>query len=100
MRPISVATEASYGSFRFYEQGIYYDAHCSSEDLDHGVRVVCYSFKGAESNDNKYGIVKDSWGIAWCKNGYVKMAEDWNNHCGTATQAGYATVRHAGDQKA
>ncbi|ELK30192.1 Cathepsin L1 [Myotis davidii] len=67
--PISGAIDASHLSFRFYEDGIY-----------HGILVVGYDFEGEESSNSKYGIVKNSWGKARGKNGYIKMANDWNNH--------------------
>ncbi|EPQ16789.1 Cathepsin L1 [Myotis brandtii] len=47
---------------------------------DHGILVVGYGFEGEESSNNKYGIVKNSWGKARGKNGYIKMANDRNNH--------------------
>uniref|UniRef100_G1QA95 Cathepsin V n=1 Tax=Myotis lucifugus TaxID=59463 RepID=G1QA95_MYOLU len=88
--PISVAIDASHLSFQFYEDGICYERHCSSGD--HGILVVGYGFEGEESSNNKYWIVKNSWGEAWGKNGYIKMAKDRNNHCGIATTASYPTV--------
>uniref|UniRef100_A0AAA9STG9 Cathepsin L n=1 Tax=Bos taurus TaxID=9913 RepID=A0AAA9STG9_BOVIN len=90
--PISVAVDAHNPSFQFYKSGIYYEPNCSSESVDHAVLVVGYGFEGADSDDNKYWLVKNSWGEHWGMNGYIKMAKDRNNHCGIATMASYPTV--------
>jgi len=86
--PISVAIDARWPSFTAYASGVYYNAHCSSSSLDHGVLVVGY---GTEF-DQDYWLVKNSWNNDWGEDGYIKMARNQDNNCGIATQASYPTV--------
>lgn len=86
--PVSVAIDASNPSFQFYESGVYYEPHCSPENLDHGVLAVGY---GKEGKD-KYWLVKNSWSDAWGDEGYIKMARNKDNHCGIASYAVYPLV--------
>ncbi|XP_008056779.1 cathepsin L1-like, partial [Carlito syrichta] len=90
--PVSAAIDASHESFQFYEQGVYYEPDCSSENLNHAVLVVGYGFEGTESDENKYWIVKNSWGTEWGKDGYIMIARDRKNNCGIASAASYPTV--------
>ncbi|XP_075825522.1 testin-2-like isoform X3 [Microtus pennsylvanicus] len=90
--PISVAVDASHSSFRFYENGTYYEPQCRRVHLNHAVLVVGYGSEGEESNGNSYWLVKNSWGEEWGMKGYMKMAKDWNNNCGIATYATYPIV--------
>ncbi|XP_039078334.1 procathepsin L-like isoform X1 [Hyaena hyaena] len=92
MWAISALIDASLDSFRFYKGGIYYDPKCSSEDPNHGVLVVGHGIQGKESDNQKYWLVKNSWGTDWGMGGYIKMARDRNNHCGIATMASFPIV--------
>ncbi|TOF88153.1 hypothetical protein CGJ15_24830, partial [Vibrio parahaemolyticus] len=86
--PISVAIDASWWSFQFYESGVYYESSCDPEYLDHAVLVVGY---GTEDGED-YWLVKNSWADSWGDAGYIKMSRNRDNNCGIATQASYPTV--------
>nr|AAF21977.1 thiolproteinase SmTP1 [Sarcocystis muris] len=78
--PVSVAIQANQAAFQFYYDGIF-DAPCGT-NLDHGVLLVGYSAETAGQGD--YWIMKNSWGAAWGKGGYMLMAM----HKGPAGQCG------------
>ncbi|MED6238183.1 hypothetical protein ATANTOWER_011698 [Ataeniobius toweri] len=85
--PISVSIDASHESFQFYQSGVYYEEDCSSEQLNHAVLVVGYSY-----SDQNYWIVKNSWSENWGNNGYIYMAKDRCNNCGIATDGSYPII--------
>jgi len=86
--PHSVAVDASHSSFQFYSSGIYYEAHCSTTELDHEMLLIGYGITG----NDKFWIVQNSWGTGWGSNGYINMSRDRNNNCGIATSAAVSSL--------
>ena len=71
--------------------GILDSSKCGTE-LNHGVLVVGYG----EENNQKYWLVKNSWGTSWGDNGYVKIArsdsENDEGICGIAMNPSFPTI--------
>jgi len=87
-RPISVAIQANSAIFQNYHGGIITDRRCGTK-VNHGVLLVGY---GVE-NDEKYWIVKNSWGADWGEYGYARIGRNDSSAdpgvCGIAIQASY-----------
>ncbi|CAF1556507.1 unnamed protein product, partial [Didymodactylos carnosus] len=86
--PISAVIDASHNSFQLYKQGVYHELFCSQIHLNLAVLVVGY---GTESGTD-YWLVKNSWGVSWGDQGYIKMTRNKRNECGIATSASYPLV--------
>uniref|UniRef100_A0A4W3K3C9 Cathepsin L1-like n=1 Tax=Callorhinchus milii TaxID=7868 RepID=A0A4W3K3C9_CALMI len=86
--PIAVVIDASLASFQFYSSGVYYDVECKSNKYNHAVLVVGYGVQGGQN----YWNVKNSWGVFWGNNGYIRMAKDRNNHCAIASYPMYPEI--------
>ncbi|XP_054619504.1 cathepsin K-like isoform X2 [Dunckerocampus dactyliophorus] len=80
--PISIAVDASRPKFHFYRHGVYQDNTCTHK-VNHGVLAVGY---GTEKGSD-YWLVKNSWGVRYGDEGYIKMARNRRNQCGIALYA-------------
>jgi KDEL-tailed cysteine endopeptidase len=94
--PVSVAIEADTSTFQLYTGGIIDSAKCGT-NLDHGVLVVGY---GADEDTGAlYWLVKNSWGVTWGDQGYVKIARSTSTSdpgiCGIAMQPSFPTASSA-----
>jgi C1A family cysteine protease len=83
--PIAISIDAGHMAFVFYDSGVYYNANCSSTNLDHAVLLIGYG----TLNGSDYWLVKNSWSTFWGDYGYVMMARNRDNNCGVATGALY-----------
>jgi C1A family cysteine protease len=89
--PVSVAIEADTFYFQSYSGGVLDSPLCGTT-LDHGVLVVGY---GSE-NGLDYWLVKNSWGLTWGLDGYVKILKTNSSNdpgiCGIAMQPSFPVV--------
>lgn len=83
MGPASIIIDASSSNFQLYTSGIYDEEGCSPSNPNLACACVGY---GTE-NGVDYWIVKNSWGIAWGDQGYIKIIRNKDNHCGIASEA-------------
>lgn len=81
--PVSICVDALEWSFIAYTSGIYDEPHCDPTLLNHAIAVVGY---GTE-NGIDFWIVRNSWGLGWGEQGYIRMIRNKNNQCGVATKA-------------
>lgn len=89
-QPVSIAIEADQRDFQLYKSGVF-TGKCGT-NLDHGVLAVGYGTDLETQND--YYLVKNSWGISWGDNGYIKLGRgpQYNNgqgQCGILLEASY-----------
>jgi len=67
LNPVSVAIDASSRDFQLYSSGVF-GGKCNS-DLNHAVNIVGYV-------QDKYYILRNSWGESWGENGYMLLQID------------------------
>ncbi|KAI1700398.1 papain family cysteine protease domain-containing protein [Ditylenchus destructor] len=84
--PISAIMDASLWSYQLYKHGVYYESACDSNRLNHAVLIVGY---GTDPEHGDYWLIKNSWGVGWGEQGYMRLARNKDNHCGLASHASY-----------
>ena len=79
MQPVSVSIDANCDAFMNYGGGIL-DEDCGGGEqrIDHSVLAVGYNITNPKE---QYYIVKNSWGLGWGENGYVRMKIGENLDC-------------------
>jgi len=70
-KPTCVSVAAGNSYFQLYTSGILNTANCTAR-LDHAVTAVGWGVDG----EQKYLIVRNSWGADWGEDGYIKIALD------------------------
>jgi len=97
---ISVAIDVTEDKFMFYKSGVFVDSKCGNneDELNHGVLVVGYGSLNStndatDTTTADFWIVKNSWGIKWGEEGYIRMARNNNNMCGISTKSSYPLVK-------
>jgi len=81
-QPVSVAIEADQSGFQLYKSGVF--SGVCGKNLDHGVLAVGYG----TDNNQAYWKVKNSWGVSWGEQGYIRMIRG-KDECGIADEPSY-----------
>ena len=86
--PVSICIDAE-ESFIKYKSGVY-NGPCSSDvwKQNHCVSIVGYDV------EEKYWLVRNTWGTGWGEDGYIRMAMG-SNLCGITNEATIANVSKA-----
>ena len=79
--PVSIAMDA--GAWQMYKYGVVNDTTCSKQYLDHAIQLVGW---GKTDAGVPYWIVRNSWGVAWGEQGYIRVIRGTGT-CGIDTMA-------------
>ncbi|XP_004308225.1 PREDICTED: zingipain-2-like [Fragaria vesca subsp. vesca] len=96
IQPVSVAIDVQGDAFQSYHKGVF-SGSCG-HDVNHAVTIIGY---GTNEDGTKYWLVKNSWGLDWGDNGYMKILRAnlsttgpslSEGHCGLNLYAYYPTA--------
>ncbi|XP_053133171.1 cathepsin S-like [Hemicordylus capensis] len=85
--PVAVAIDASQPTFFLFKQGVYDDPKCSQQ-INHAVLAVGYGTMGGQD----YWLLKNSWGVSFGDEGYIRLARNHGNRCGIANMCSYPVI--------
>ena len=86
LTPVSIAIQADQNVFQNYASGVI-TGGCG-QNIDHGVLLVGYG----QENGVDYWLVKNSWGVSWGENGYVRIAASSEDVCGVLNAGSYPVL--------
>ena len=73
LQPTSIAISTKSAFFQFYRSGVFNQDACGVDGtVDHGVLAVGYGHDTTSNLD--YYLIKNSWGVKWGDNGYIRVA--------------------------
>ncbi|GAB6024158.1 hypothetical protein CHUAL_008869 [Chamberlinius hualienensis] len=81
--PSAVAVDGRLNTFVFYKQGVYNDKDCRNQTGRETYALLAVGYD-KDSSAGDYWILKNSWGITWGEEGYIRLARNKNNQCGIA----------------
>lgn len=87
--PVSVGIVANI-DFQHYASGVFFAPEWNVKQLNHGVTIVGYGTDDTTKTD--YWIVKNSFGIKWGDDGYIKMSRNRGNNCGITKHVNYPSM--------
>lgn len=79
--PIAVALNGSDKAFLAYKGGIYDSKECKSNP-NHAMLIVGYGEEVVNGKVIKYWIARNSWGMGWGENGYIRVKRKKNGSSG------------------
>lgn len=93
--PTAVAVDAGSVYFQFYSRGIfdYNDCQRDRQHLNHALTVIGYGSELSETPTD-YWIMKNSWGVGWGDEGYIRLRRNQDNLCGIASHALYPLMQN------
>lgn len=86
--PVSVNVEADKDAFQQYDSGVLTSKKCGI-DTDHAILAIGY---GTDPDHGEYFLCKNSWGLYWGDDGFVKIAATAANICGILVKPSYPNL--------